>query len=76
MGDNVVQDLLQGIRDELRGLRSEPREQQVMIITIERSLAHVEAEQAVFRAEWNIRFDRVLDRLDRIERRLEIAPTH
>jgi hypothetical protein len=76
MGDNVVQDLLQGIRDELRGLRSEPREQQVMIIAIERSMAHVEAEQAVFRAEWNIRFDRVLDRLDRIERRLEIAPTH
>ncbi len=76
MGDNVVQDLLQGIRDELRGLRSEPREQQVMITTIERSMAHVEAEQAVFRAEWNIRFDRVLDRLDRIERRLEIAPTH
>ncbi len=76
MGDNIVQDLLQGIRDELRGLRNEPREQQVMITTIERSMAHVEAEQAVFRAEWNIRFDRVLDRLDRIERRLEITPTH
>jgi len=76
MGDNAVQDLLEGIREELRGLRSEPREQQVMITTIERSMAHVEAEQAVFRAEWNIRFDRVLDRLDRIERRLEITPTH
>ena len=76
MGDNIVQDLLQGIRDELRGLRNEPREQQVMITTIERSMAHVEAEQAVFRAEWNIRFDRVLNRLDRIERRLDITPTH
>ena len=76
MGDNIVQEHLQAIREELRALRREPLEQQGMIATIERSMAQVEAEQAVFRAEWNIRFDRVLDRLDRIERRLEIAPTH
>lgn len=76
MGDNIVLAHLQAIRAELRELRSGPIEQGMVIGAIEQSMARVVLEQIGFRAEWSDRFDRVLDRLDLIERRLEIAPTH
>jgi hypothetical protein len=76
VSDNLVLEHLRAIRSELREVRGEQTERRMRIGAIERSMARVEVEQAELRAEFGSRFDRVLDRLDRIERRLEIAPAH
>ena len=76
MSDNLVLEHLRAIRSELREVRNEQTEQHIRIGAIERSMARVEVEQAELRAGFGRRFDQVLDRLDRISRRLEIAPAH
>ena len=76
MSDNLVLEHLRAIRSELREVRNEQTEQRMRIGAIERSMARVEVEQAELRAGFRSRFDQVLDRLDRIVRRLEIAPAH
>jgi tetrahydromethanopterin S-methyltransferase subunit G len=64
---------LRAIREDLREVRAEQREQRTRLVAIERLIGHVESEQAELRVELNARFDRVTDRLDRIERRLDLT---
>ena len=71
--DNLVLEMLRAIRGDIAEMRAEQREQRARIGAIERAVAHLEREQAELRAEIGARFDRVLDRLDRIERRLDLA---
>ena len=71
--DNLVLEMLRAIRGDIAEMRVEQREQRARIGAIERAVAHLEREQAELRAEIGARFDRVLDRLDRIERRLDLA---
>ena len=73
MSDNLVLELLRAIRADIAELRTEQREQRGRIAAMERSLAHIERDGAEQRAELGGRFDRVLDRLDRIERRLDLT---
>ncbi len=72
MSDNLVLDILRAIRGDITEVRAEQREQRGRLAAIERSLSHIEREGAEQRAETGGRFDRVLDRLDRIEARLEL----
>jgi hypothetical protein len=74
MSDNLVLEHLRAIRADLQEVRAEQREQRLRLSSIERSLAHIEREGPEFRAEVGVRFDRVHDPLDRIERRLDIVP--
>ena len=76
MSDSLVLEHLRAIHSELREVGNEQTEQRMRIGAIERSMARVEVEQAELRAGFRSRFDQVLDRLDRIVRRLEIAPAH
>jgi hypothetical protein len=65
---------LQAILGDLREVRDEQREQRVCLAAIERTVAHIERDNAEFRAEIGGRFDRVHDRMDHIECRLELSP--
>ena len=76
---NLVLDLLRAIGGDIGDMRAEQKEHRNRLAAMDRtfthaqrSLAHVETELAELRAEFGGRFDRVLDRLDRIERRLEL----
>ena len=71
---NLVLGHLRAIREELREVRVEQREQRSRLGAIERTLAHLERDGAESRAEIGVRFDRVLDRLERLDRVLEIIP--
>ena len=70
--ESIVLELLRAIRGDIAEMRTEQREQRGRLAAIERSLAHVERDGAEQRAETGGRFDRVLDRLDRIENRLDL----
>ena len=74
MSDNLAREHLRAIRADAQEIRAERREQRTRLGAIERILAHVERDNAEFRAEIGIRFERVHDRLDRIERRVELVP--
>ena len=71
--ENLTLELLRAIRSDMSEMRTEQREQRGRLGAIERSLAHIERDNAEGRAEIGIRFDRILDRLDRIDRRLELV---
>lgn len=78
MSDNLMLDHLRAIRAELRELRLEQREQRARIAAIERSLVDllrsftaIKGEDAGLRAEFGVRFDRVLGRLDAIDQRFD-----
>lgn len=73
MSDNIVLEHLRAIRATTDELKKEMLEQRVRHGATERSIAHLETEFAGLRVEMNGRFDRVLDRLERIERRLDLA---
>jgi hypothetical protein len=73
MSDNLVLELLRAIRADMAEMRTEQREQRGRLGAIERALAHIERDGAEHRAELGGRFDRILDRLDRIERRLGLV---
>jgi hypothetical protein len=72
--DNLVLEHLHAIRGGLREVGDEQREQRVRLAAIERTVAHIERDNAEFRAEIGARFDRIHDRLDRIGSRLELSP--
>lgn len=71
MSDNLVLEMLRAMRADMGELGAELREQRGRLGAIERLLAHLEREGAEQRAEMGGRFDRIHDRLDRIDRRLE-----
>jgi septal ring factor EnvC (AmiA/AmiB activator) len=78
--DNLVLEHLRAIREDLNQVRAEQREQRTRLGSIERLLTHSEHEFAELRAETSAirsdiggRLDRVTDRLERIERRLNLA---
>ena len=71
--ENLTLELLRAIRSDMSEMRTEQREQRGRLGAIERSLSHIERDNAEGRAEIGIRFDRILDRLDRIDRRLELV---
>ena len=66
--DNLVLQHLRAIRDELAGLRESSRETVLRLGMVETGLARLEGSTALLHS----RFDRVVDRVDRVERRLEI----
>ena len=77
--DNLVLELLRAMRGDMAEMRTEQREQRGRLAAIDRSLSHLErglahvgSEVAELRAEFGARFDRVLDRMERIERRLDL----
>ncbi len=69
---NLAIEMLRAIRADIGELRTEQREQRGRLGAIERSLAHIERDGAEHRAEIGGRFDRVLNRLERIESRLDL----
>ncbi len=78
MSDNLMLDHMRAIRAELRELRLEQREQRARVAAIERSLVDllrsftaIKGDDAGLRAEFGGRFDRVLDRLDRLDQRFD-----
>ena len=71
--DNIVLEHLRAIREDVQQIRAEQRDQRMRLASIERILSHQEHETAELRVVMNARFDRVHDRLDRIERRLNLA---
>ncbi|MFE0757611.1 hypothetical protein ACFW16_26865 [Inquilinus sp. NPDC058860] len=71
--ENLVIELLRAVRADVAEMRSEQREQRVRLAAIKRHLAHLERDGAEFRAEIGGRFERIHDRLDRIERRLDLS---
>ncbi len=77
--DNLVLELLRAMRGDMAEMRTEQREQRGRFVAIERSLSHIEPELAHVgsevsepRVEFGGRFDRVLDRMERIEHRLDL----
>jgi len=66
---NLVLEHLRAIRTELHEIREEQREQRGRLGSIERSISHMTREMA----EVGLRLDRMHDRFDRIERRLDLA---
>ncbi len=66
---DLVLATLHAIRADLAEIRAEQREQRQPLGAIERHLAHMDLTAA----KTGTRLDRVLDSLDRIERRLELA---
>lgn len=68
--ENLTLELLRAIRSDMSGMRTEQRG---WLGATERSLAHLERDSTERWAEAGGRFDRILDRLDRIERRLELS---
>ncbi len=72
MSDNLVIEMLRGIRGGQMEMQAELREQRARIAAIARTMAHIERDNAEHRAGINGRFDRILDRLERIERRLDL----
>ena len=72
MSDNLVLELLRAIHGDISELKSEQREQRGRLAAIEQSLSHIERDGAEQRAEIGGRFDRLLDRLEKIERRLDL----
>ena len=72
MSDNLALELPRALRGGIAELRTEQREQRGRLGAIERSLAHIGREAAEQRAELGGQFDRILDRLETIERRLDL----
>jgi two-component sensor histidine kinase len=65
--------LLQQIQTTQREMRDDLREQRTRLTSVERIAAHIEHQQAEQRAEFHGWLDRVADRLERIERRLDLV---
>jgi uncharacterized protein YciI len=72
MCDNLVLELLRTIGGDIAEMKTEQREQRGRLATIERHLAHIKRDGAEQRAVVSGRFDRILDRLEKIERRLDL----
>ena len=64
--------MLRAIRGDITEMKAEQREQRGRLAAIERSLAHIERDGAEQRAEIGSRFDRILDRIEKIERRFDL----
>ena len=71
---NLVLEHLRAIRADMHEMRVEQREQRGRLGAIERNIGQLEHEIVAMRVDLGSRFDRVLDRLDRVERRLELSP--
>jgi len=71
--ESLTLEMLRAVRADLAEIRTEQREQRGRLGAIERSLAHVERDGAEGRTESGARMDRILDRLERIERRLDLV---
>jgi hypothetical protein len=66
---NLVLEHLRGIRTELQEVRQEQREQRIRLSGIERGIVNLLSEVT----EMGLRLDRMHDRIDRIERRLDLT---
>jgi len=78
--DNLVLEHLYAIHDQIAGIGAEMRAQREHMNGIERTLerldrgvAETRAEVISLRADLGGRLDRVTDRVERIERRLDLA---
>jgi septal ring factor EnvC (AmiA/AmiB activator) len=77
MSDNIVLEMLRAIRSDIGHIDGELKEHGRRLTRIELSLAAMRRDQAndaEARADMEARFDRLRERVDRIERRLDIAP--
>jgi hypothetical protein len=76
--ESLVLQLLRALRIEVAELRHEHREDHERLIRIELAVAGLRrdaAHDAEARAESEVRFDRLRQRLERIERRLDLTGT-
>lgn len=74
MSDNLVLEHLRHIRGGLDALREDVRDVKHRLTTLEIQVTNLAATKSSHYAGLAIRMDRTDDRLDRIERRLEIIP--
>jgi hypothetical protein len=74
MSDNLVLQRLRYIRGGLNAVREDMRDVQHRLTTLEIQVTHLASTESSHYAGLAIRMDRTDDRLDRIERRLEIIP--
>lgn len=66
---NLVLEHLRAIRAEMSEIRQEQREQRIRLSGIERGIVNLLSEIT----EMGLRLDRMHDRIDRIERRLDLT---
>jgi hypothetical protein len=66
---NLVLEHLRAIRAEMGEIRQEQREQRIPLSGIERGIVNLLSEIT----EMGLRLDRMHDRIDRIERRLDLT---
>ena len=66
---NLVLEHLRAIRTEMTEIRQEQREQRIRLSGIERGIVNLLSEVT----EMGLRLDRMHDRIDRIERRLDLG---
>lgn len=71
----VLQALVQRVLDEVVGIRTENREMRQRMGMVERQVATLTGNEAEHYASLSLRMDDVVNRLDRIERRLELVET-
>ena len=73
--ENLILDHLRGIRVDIGGLKKDMREVKQRLNSIESSIAGLRRDNAHLfgdMADQNTRFDRLAERVERIERRLDI----
>ena len=74
MSDNLVLEHLRHICGGLDALREDMRDVKHRLTTLEIQVTHLASTEASHYAGLAVRMDRTDDRLDRIERRLDIVP--
>lgn len=73
--DNIVLELLRAIRAEIAAVKEDTREIKSRLIVVESGIASLRRDGGDFAtsiADQHLRYDRLLDRIDRIEKRLDI----
>jgi hypothetical protein len=76
MSDNLAVELLRAIRGDLRGVQDKLKEHDRRFTRIDIELAAIRRQAAIDAeagAEFEVRFDSLVERVDRIERRLDLS---
>lgn len=72
--DNLVLEMLRSMRASMARIEDDVRELKQRLSTVEQHISQMMASEMSHYASVAARLDRVTDRIERIERRLEIVP--
>ena len=72
--DNLILEMLRAIRRDMADMREDVRELKHRMSTVEQQITLMIASEMSHYASVSLRLDRLTDRVERIERRLEIVP--